>query len=151
MPISVRIQRVGYRVAFRLLQLFWLIRRPAASGVKCVLTDGERILLVRHTYGNRSWDLPGGSMRRREPPLAAVQREMREELGVTTATWSALGQVRKCVDHRRDTVHCFRAEVLTPDVRLQLAELSTAEWFRRGELPVKLAPYVKPVLAHLPE
>jgi 8-oxo-dGTP diphosphatase len=147
--IPVSIKRLGYRTAFRALQLFWLVRKPAVNGVKCVLTQGDRILLVRHTYGNRRWDFPGGAIKRDEQPLTAAQREMREELGITTAEWSKLGEVRKNVNHRRDTVHCFRAELSAPEVRVNPAELSTAEWFHRGQLPGKLAPYVAPVLDHL--
>ena len=151
MSISVPIKRLGYRAAFRVLQLFWLVRRPAANGVKCVVTEGDRILLVRHTYGNRRWDFPGGAMKRGEQPLVAAQREMREELGITSADWSKLGEVRKNVNHRRDTVHCFRAELSSPRVRINPAELSTAEWFDRDQLPGTLAPYVAPVLDHFPQ
>jgi 8-oxo-dGTP pyrophosphatase MutT (NUDIX family) len=148
--ISVSIKRLGYRMAFRVLQLIWLVRKPVTDGVKCIMTEGDRILLVRHTYGNRRWDFPGGAMKRHEQPLAAAQREMREELGVTSAEWSKLGEVRKNVNHRRDTVHCFRAELSSPELSLNAAELATAEWFHPEQLPRKLAPYVAPVLEHFP-
>ena len=74
--MSVTARRVGYRVAYRLLQLVWLFARPAKSGVKCVLTDGDRVLLVRHTYGSRGWALPGGGLKRGEQPVAGARREM---------------------------------------------------------------------------
>jgi len=131
--------------------VFWLFRRPATNGVKCVVSDGDRILLVRHTYGNRDWDLPGGGIKRDEQPLVAVQREMLEELGIERAEWSKLGEVKKHVNHRRDTVHCFRAELSSTAVELNLAELSAAEWFHLDRLPRRLAPYVAPVLVHLPQ
>jgi 8-oxo-dGTP pyrophosphatase MutT (NUDIX family) len=120
------------------------------SGVKCVVSNGDRILLVRHTYGSRDWDLPGGAMKRDEEPLVAARREMLEELGIERAEWSKLGEVRKNVDHRRDTVHCFRAELASPEVELNLAEISLAEWFDRDRLPGKLAPYVESVLEQFP-
>jgi 8-oxo-dGTP pyrophosphatase MutT (NUDIX family) len=148
--IPLSIKRLGYRTAFRVLQPFWLFRRPATSGVKCVLSNGDRILLVRHTYGNRNWDLPGGAMKRDEEPLVAAQREMREELGIASAEWSKLGEVRKNVNHRRDTVHCFHAELASPEVEPNLAELSTAQWFNRDQIPRKLSPYVESVLDHFP-
>jgi 8-oxo-dGTP pyrophosphatase MutT (NUDIX family) len=148
--VPLLIRRLAYRVAFRVLQVFWLFRRPATSGVKCVVSDGNRILLVTHTYGNRNWDFPGGGVKRDEEPLVAAQREMLEELGIERAEWSKLGEVRKNVDHRRDTVHCFRAELASPEVVLNLAELAAAEWFDRERLPGKLAPYVESVLEHLP-
>ncbi|MEC3976234.1 NUDIX hydrolase [Amycolatopsis sp. H20-H5] len=46
-----------------------------------LFVDGDRVLLVRKTYGNR-WDIPGGYVDRGESPAAACQREIREELGL---------------------------------------------------------------------
>src|SRR5437870_4690431 len=78
---AVAVRRRGYRVAFALLRVYWFVRRPALHGVKCVLTNGDQVLLVRHTYGSRDWDLPGGAVSRGEPPVATARREMHEELG----------------------------------------------------------------------
>src|SRR5437763_5090787 len=107
MQLPVPVKRLGYRVAYAGLRTYWFVRRPKLSGVKCVLTDGDEVLLVRHTYGPRAWDLPGGAIKRGEAPLHAASREMNEELGVSIDDWRALGAVRVIVDHRRDLVHCF--------------------------------------------
>ncbi len=78
----VAMRRV-YRVAWRGVQLRAMLWRRSSSGVKCVLTHGEQVLLVRHTYGRRHvWYLPGGGVHRGEPPLRAAAREMEEELGL---------------------------------------------------------------------
>jgi 8-oxo-dGTP pyrophosphatase MutT (NUDIX family) len=138
-----------YRTGFRALQVLWLITRPQKSGVKCVLADGDRVLLVRHTYGRRNWDLPGGALKRGEPPLTGAQREMSEELGIEAARWRELGIVRARIDHRRDTVHCFEARLASPEVSIDLGELSVARWFARDSLPDDLAVYVAPVMAAL--
>ncbi|MFD5090395.1 NUDIX domain-containing protein [Amycolatopsis thailandensis] len=50
-----------------------------ASGA--LFVDGDRVLLVRKTYGNR-WDIPGGYVDRGESPAAACRRELREELAI---------------------------------------------------------------------
>ena len=85
MPSTVPLKRLGYRVAFRGLQVRWAIQRPVTSGVKCLITDGDRVLLVRHTYGPRAWDIPGGRTKRGEDPLTTARREMEEELGLGDA------------------------------------------------------------------
>ncbi|HEU4571405.1 MAG TPA: hypothetical protein VFR93_01865, partial [Candidatus Limnocylindrales bacterium] len=61
-PRSVALLRLGYRVAYRALNAYAFFRRPQVRGVMCVVSDGRgRILLVRHTYGDRrAWELPGG-------------------------------------------------------------------------------------------
>jgi 8-oxo-dGTP pyrophosphatase MutT (NUDIX family) len=147
--LPVKLHRLGYRLAFRALQVTWFITRPRKLGVKCVLTDHGRVLLVRHTYGSRAWDLPGGGVRRRESPLRAAHREMEEELGVDGAQWRPLGEIQGSVNHRRDTIHCFEAELQAPRLTLAQAELEAAGWFERTKLPANLAPYVAPILARI--
>jgi ADP-ribose pyrophosphatase YjhB (NUDIX family) len=108
------------------------------------------VLLVRHTYGRRSWDVPGGAIKRGEPPLAAARREMDEELGLGSVEWVNIGEIRGNVNHRRDTIHCFRAEVSEPALRIDRGELAAVDWFARGALPEDLAPYVGSVIARAP-
>jgi 8-oxo-dGTP diphosphatase len=148
--MSLRLRRLGYRVAFRALQVFWFVARPHKEGVKCLVTDRDRVLLVRHTYGRRSWDVPGGSIKRRESPLTAAHREMVEELGLDGAQWAEIGEVHGRLDHRRDTIHCFRAELSAPALTLDRAELETAQWFPRAHLPDDIAPYVDEIVAYAP-
>src|SRR5437588_1384102 len=107
LPVSLR--RLGYRFAYSGLRVYWFLLRPKLSGVKCVLIDQDEVLLVRHTYGPRVWDLPGGAIKRGEPPVSAARREMTEELGVSIDDWRSLGAIAVTFDHRTDHVHCFQA------------------------------------------
>lgn len=147
MRVRLALQRLGYRVAYRGLRVYWFLLRPSTSGVKCVLTDRGRVLLVRHTYGDRRWDLPGGTLRHGEDPERAVRREMAEELGLELGELVSLGSLQIRVDHRNDRLHCFQAELREPALTLELAELSAAQWFSREQLPRELARFVGPVLA----
>ena len=145
MPVPIR--RVGYRAAYLGLRVYWFLVRPEVTGVKCLITHGERVLLVRHTYGSRRWDLPGGSVKRGEQPVDAARREMHEELGVSIEDWRPLGTFSLSIDHRRDRLHCFQAEVQAPEVEINRGELEEADWFSRGALPRKLGRYARPILA----
>jgi ADP-ribose pyrophosphatase YjhB (NUDIX family) len=148
--LPVPIQRLGYRVAYTVLRTYWFIRRPKLSGVKCVLTDGNEVLLVRHTYGPRAWDLPGGAIKRGEAPATAARREMTEELGVSIDDWRALGTVTVVVDHRRDLVHCFQAQAPERAVTIDRGELAAAGWFARDGLPSDLGRYAGRILDQVP-
>jgi 8-oxo-dGTP pyrophosphatase MutT (NUDIX family) len=144
LPLGLR--RLGYRLAHAALRAYWFVRRPHVEGVKCVLTSGEQVLLVRHTYGNRSWDLPGGSTKRNEPPLNTARREMHEELGIDVEHWRSLGQVFGSDYHRHDEMHCFQAELAQPELTFDRGEIAAAGWFHRDRLPARLSPHVLEIL-----
>lgn len=55
---------------------------PVAFGALALVEQGNKILLVRHSYAP-GWRLPGGGVKRGEPPEEAVLRELREEIGLT--------------------------------------------------------------------
>jgi 8-oxo-dGTP pyrophosphatase MutT (NUDIX family) len=148
-PLQIKLARLGYRAAYRVLQAWWFLRRPEAHGVKCVLTQGERVLLVRHTYGRPNWDLPGGAVKRRELPLEAARREMSEELGVGELDWTALGEYRARENRRRDVLHCFRASLESGELDVDPVEIEATSWFARNGLPPNVSPNVAPVLALL--
>ncbi len=125
-----------YRVAWRALQLRALLWPRPGRGVKCVITDRERVLLVRHTYGQRrTWYLPGGVMRRRETPLSAAAREMEEELGLRDLDWRELGARDMSIDGLPVQLTCLHAELSDPTVRLDPVEIAEARWFDLRRLP----------------
>jgi 8-oxo-dGTP pyrophosphatase MutT (NUDIX family) len=135
---------VGYRLALAVLHAWWFARRPRSSGVRCVLRRGDAFVLVRHTYGDRRWMLPGGRIRRGEDALAAAQREMRQELEVAGDSWQVIGCLAARAGYRRPSATgSFRrhstfyveAEVPTPALKPRSGELSDAGWFEPAALP----------------
>jgi len=80
-----------------------------------VLLRDDRVLLC-HRHPNRQWfpnvwDVPGGHIEVDESPSAAVQRELREELGI---------------DVRLDSSEPFRT--ITPSTELRLQVWIVTEW-----------------------
>jgi 8-oxo-dGTP diphosphatase len=149
MRLSVRARRAAIRLAYVGLRTYWFLVRPRIVGVKCVLADGEDVLLVRHTYGNRAWDLPGGTVRRREAPRDAARREMHEELGRRIDDWTSLGELFVRTNHHDDNLHLFLTRVSDREVELDLGELSEAGWFSRDALPTDIARFVRPIVARV--
>jgi 8-oxo-dGTP pyrophosphatase MutT (NUDIX family) len=129
------------------LRAWWFVRRPQQNGVKCVLTDGENVLLVRHTYGSPKWDLPGGGIKRDEPPAEAARREIEEELGVRLERWRDLGALGATEYHRHDTIYCFQAELDGKPLTIERGEIDTAQWFSRQRLPRDSGRYVRRIVA----
>lgn len=81
------VRRVYVRLPGRLQRLALRLGAAKVSlGVCAVVRDTQgRILLAHHTYRRRAWGLPGGLVGRGEPPATALVRELREELGVSSA------------------------------------------------------------------
>lgn len=57
------------------------LTRGVTFGVRGLVCDGERILLVKHTYVP-GWYLPGGAVDPGETARAALERELDEEAAV---------------------------------------------------------------------
>ena len=147
LPVEVR--RRGYRVAHRLLRVYWFVIRPTTDGAKCLLTRGDRILLVRHTYGRSEWDLPGGMVARDEPPLTTARREMREELGITIDDWVSLGKLKARVHHHPNWLHCFHAELPAGEIAVDPGEIDATGWFELNALPSDTSAYALRIIAML--
>jgi 8-oxo-dGTP pyrophosphatase MutT (NUDIX family) len=120
--------------------------------VKCVVRDeGGRILFVRHTYGDRAaWELPGGGIRRREDPAAAVRREMREELGIALAGVRPIARLEIAGGHKTTLLHCFEATAGGAPVVLAAAEIAEARWAAAAAPPQPLGRDAAAVLARVP-
>jgi 8-oxo-dGTP diphosphatase len=141
-----RTKRWAMRVAYQMLRVYWYVAQPDTYSVKCLLVADDDVLLVRHTYGDRSlWWLPGGRIKRGEAPSAAARRELREELGVRPplrafATWFE----RK---RATTTYYCFQAEVAGAKLTVDDGEIAEARWFPRDGLPPHREPLVSAVLS----
>jgi ADP-ribose pyrophosphatase YjhB (NUDIX family) len=143
--------RLGFRAAHAGLRVWWFVRRPHTQGVKCIIGDGERVVFVRHTYGDRSaWELPGGGVRRGEPPEATVRREMREELGVELDDLRAAGAIEVAGHGKQTLLHCFAARPRTTELRVAPAEIAEARWAPVTAPPRPLGPHAAAVLDLLP-
>jgi 8-oxo-dGTP pyrophosphatase MutT (NUDIX family) len=143
----VAIRRLGYRLAYTGLRGYWFLARPSTLGVKCVLSDGHQVLLVRHTYGTPEWTLPGGRLKAGEAPPNAARRETEEELGLGITDWHPLGRIEGRTHYRRDVIDVFMTRVTDPALTLDLGEIATARWFSRDRLPDDLDGYVPEILA----
>jgi ADP-ribose pyrophosphatase YjhB (NUDIX family) len=140
--------RLAYRCAYVALRVYSRVVRPHTRGVKCIIVDGDGVLLVRHSYGPGQWDLPGGFCRRSEAFEAAARRELGEELGIADgATVFALGELRRDFQGRHETLHGFRVEPGGRELAAQSIELAEIGWFDREGLPADRGEAVDAIIA----
>jgi 8-oxo-dGTP pyrophosphatase MutT (NUDIX family) len=78
------------RILYRLFQAYLFIVRPLTLGVRVMLIQDDKVLLVRHTYTD-GWFMPGGRVEKNETTDQAARREAREEVGADVHSLSLLG------------------------------------------------------------
>jgi ADP-ribose pyrophosphatase YjhB (NUDIX family) len=113
--------------------LFRLTQARFTAGVVGIVTDGQgRVLLVEHVFHPYCpWGLPGGWVDRREHPARAVQRELKEELGLDVEVGRLLHMDMNEPGHL-DFAYACRAQGQVQSVSY---ELLGYRWCGLDELP----------------
>ena len=118
-----------------LLYLVSMFRRMTL-GARGMLVDGNRVLLIRHTYVP-GWQFPGGGVDPGESFYSTMEREVLEETGYrVVAPYVLHGIFLNRQISRRDHVALFVARnfekvcSVTPN-----REISEVRWFEVTDLP----------------
>lgn len=112
----------------------------------CLFDQRGRLLLVRKR-GTRFFMLPGGKREPGEDALAALRRELQEELELQLddAALQPLGQFQAQAANEADTwLHAEIFHAALPHVVQAAAELEELRWLEAGQpLPDDLAPLLR--------
>lgn len=121
------------RIAHWLRRIFYFIARPITLGVRILLIDDEKVILVKHSY-EPGWFLPGGGVKRGETLEQAVCREAAEECGAELHVVQFIGTYHNFSAYKSDHVSLFLSE----DFSLQ--EKSDPEIEKVSAFPVDQLP-----------
>lgn len=135
-----------HRLTGKAARMLWRITGPRTIGVRAVLLDpaGSRVALVRHTYLD-GWYLPGGGVKKGESTLAAIRRELREEIAIENVRIAhVLGVYHSMREGKDDHVVIYIAHAVTdgdtPLCPTDMIEIEQARWFALDDLPDSLSP-----------
>ena len=90
-------------------KIVWRIFRPTTLGVKMLLFNGDKIMLVKTRYSAKL-SLPGGKVNKMEVPREAAMRELREETGIAVNDCRLVGIYSNFTEFKSDTIVLFSAE-----------------------------------------
>lgn len=120
------------------LHLFLVaVRKRQTVGARIAVFDGDKVLLVRHTY-LPGWHFPGGGVEPFETAEAAAMREAEEETGLRVIGRASLHGLflNRVAGGGRDYVALYVARQF--EVSRAFApnlEIAACEWFKANSLP----------------
>lgn len=133
-------------IFFPFARLYCLISKPNRVGVKIVIKHNNEILLLKRSYGEKIWTLPGGGINKNESPEEAAKRETKEEVGINLENISQYGSFRHKGENIEDFVYVFAAEVQNKTFNSSNYEIEEARWFNIEDLKLKIAEQQTPIL-----
>ena len=114
------------------------MRRIGAAAV--IRDEDGRVLLVRHSYGERNWQIPGGVGEPGESAAQTAVREVREETGLKVTVERLTGIYwERPADMHHFAFACRRATAEAPVP--SSPEITEVRWCERAALPRPLSDF----------
>lgn len=120
--------------------------RPSVHVVAALIERDDRILLDRRKGGHLDgcWEFPGGKREPEESDEQALERELREELGVASRIGLEIGRVRYDYDDFELTLVLYAADIQGEPRAIGVSEIA---WFERRKLrDLRMPPADVPLL-----
>lgn len=136
------------RLAWHARNLWHRIARPLTMGVRAIVLDGDRVLLIRHSYVG-GWHLPGGGVQKHETLAEAMRREVREEVGLIAEDGRFFGLYARFRHGASDHVGVFVVRAWSGAVQPDGVEILEARFVPLDALPAETSPATRRRLAEV--
>jgi ADP-ribose pyrophosphatase YjhB (NUDIX family) len=122
-----------------------IVRRDAPPTIpQAVVIQAQQVLLVKRD-NPALWELPGGGIMGAESPEETVQREVREETGITVEVLELLGWYER-TGFRPHYAPVYVCRPLAGSLRPHAEEALSVRYFPLHALPRSLFPWYKSIL-----
>jgi ADP-ribose pyrophosphatase YjhB (NUDIX family) len=128
-------------IGHKLRRIYWRIFEPTIVGVRALIIQDNRVMLVRHTY-LKGWYLPGGKVDRGETVFTALCREVAEECSLKVKNARLCGIYSNRDQNPNDHIALFCVDDFEPIAshRFQAFEIEEAKFFDIDLLPSDATP-----------
>jgi 8-oxo-dGTP diphosphatase len=109
-------------------------RTPLLDVVRVVSLSEDGVLLVKEA-DDENWKLTGGKIHEGETILEAMQREVKEELGIQIEREEILNYKSANIPNSENIRHIFLVAEVKPESISKTEELEEARYFKLSELP----------------
>lgn len=115
---------------------YWKIFKPIRIGVKCLVRNEGKFLLIQNSYGDEYWTIPGGGVKRGESTEDAAIRELNEEVGIKANNLMLIGTYKSEHEGKKDTIYCYFCDLPEhAEASLKSKEVRSARWLPEDEWP----------------
>lgn len=123
-----------------LLKIYWKIFRTKTLGVKLLLVNNGKVLLLRHSY-IKGFFLPGGGVEDGEVFAEAAKREALEELGLEIENLNFFGVYQNKKEGKIDTIVVFISNDPIDIAKVELGEeINHVDFYHLDNLPADISP-----------
>lgn len=144
-----RSYQLAYKTAYKMMRMYWAVRRPQTHGALVTLWNAGEVLLVQNSYVPYRC-IPGGYVAAGETGRQAAVRELMEEVKVRVEADKLVPVFDEVNDWegKRDHVEIFSLELATrPEIVVDKREVIDAGWFSRERaLEMELFPPLRRVI-----
>jgi 8-oxo-dGTP diphosphatase len=135
--------RFGYRLAYRVLRVWWFLRKPAHRAAAVAVWHEGRVLMLRTSY-RAVLEFPGGRLAAGETARDGARRELAEEVGIEVApeALSLAGEMETRWEYRHDRITMFELRLAQqPAFAFARREIIAADFMtREAALAAPLSP-----------
>ena len=126
------------RLAYLAFKVYLFLFRPIRMGVRVMMIQDNKVLLVRQTYLS-GWFMPGGGLKRGETLEQTARREAREEVGADLGEIKLLGVYTNFKELKTDHNIVFVSNDFTLSGKHD-REVAELRFFALDNLPKNLWP-----------
>ncbi len=140
-------RRLGMHLSLTLIAAAHTVRywtsfsSRSIQGVRIIVIDDRKVLLVTHWYAPWAWTLPGGGVGKKEKPEDAAIREVKEETGLDIKSIAGeIGRYHGRLGRGDGVVVYYSGDFEGSLSHRPNLEIMGRSWFDIDNLPEELSP-----------